>query len=441
DPDRLTTADAMADALEVGARLGRWATAQRGERSPIALRAADVARRAQGRLTVLAAAADKGSGFGAPAPWAATARALAWRPADDEKAARKRVKDADACPPRSPTLAAGLEGVEAEPAPAGGSVASCWDAYVTDTVGAATSGGDPVALARLFLAIADRPHRAFVAGMLADRLREKVALDARGGIVLPGAAARDRASRAIVYAALLRGVGLGAPPPAPRADELAAWALVQRDPQGGYGSPLATRSVVRALLAWVPDGAQPTRVTVIAGGARREVDLAAGGAIDVPLDAKTTTVRLEPHGAPFIARLEQPMLRPWWQTPDDAAAPARIDVVWPDRPVAGETGTLRVVLRHALGRPTTIDARLPLPPGVTLAAPVHGARQVQGVIVVRATADASPLPTTLELPVRFALAGKVTVPEARARLAFEDAPRAVAPARAITIAARAAPAR
>ena len=54
----------------------------------------------------------------------------------------------------------------AEPPPDGGSVEACWDAYVTDTVGAATSGSDPVALARLVLALADRPHRDFVTAML-----------------------------------------------------------------------------------------------------------------------------------------------------------------------------------------------------------------------------------------------------------------------------------
>ena len=67
---------------------------------------------------------------------------------------------------------------------------------------------------------------------------------------------------------------------------------------------------------------------------------------------------------------------------------------------------------------------------------MKGARQIQGVLVLRTSADASPLPTTLEIPLRFALAGKVTVPEARVRLAFEDAPRGAAPARGITIAAR-----
>lgn len=434
DPDRLSTSEAMADALEVAVRVERWATAQRGERSPVALRAAEVARRAQGRLAVYAENASKLGGFGAPAPWATEARALAWRPTAEAKSPQRRGKAASTCPPKgSPTLAAGLDGVEAEPPPVGGSVESCWDAFVTDTVGAATAGGDPVAMARLVLAFADRPHRAPMTAMLVDRLREKVALGPRGAVALPGADSRDRASRAIVYAALLRASSAGTPPSAPRSDTLAAWALVQRDSQGGYGSPLATRSVVRALLSWSPADAKPTTVTVVAGSVRREVVVAPSGAIEVALDPKLTSVTVETHGPGVMARFELPMLRPWWQPPSDASAPARIDVVWPDRPKARATGTLRVSLRHSLGRPTTVDVRIPLPPGVTLAAPVKNVRQVQGTLALRVPLDASPLPMTLELPVRFAVSGKVTVPEARARLAFEDAPRAIAPARGIAI--------
>jgi hypothetical protein len=437
DPDRLATPDAMADAIEVGTRLERWATAQKGERSPVALRAGDVARRAEGRLALAARAEEKARGFGAPAAWAAEARARAWRPPPEaeRKAARRSTSGEPAsCPPKgAPTLAAGLDGVEAEPPPSGGSVDACWDAYVTDTVGAASAAGEPVALARLVLALAERPHRAALASMLADRLREKAALDAGGGVVLPGAAARDRAARAIVYSALLRAARLGTPPAAPGPDRLAAWLLVQRDSQGGFGSPLATRSAVRALLAWSPADASPARVVVIAGGTRRELALGASASEAVQLDPKVTSVRVEARGAGVMARFELPMLRPWWQPPDDPNAPARIDVTWPDHPKAGATGVVRVAVRHALGRPTTVDVRLPLPPGVSLAAPVANVRQVQGVLAIRAPLDASPLPTTFELPVRFALAGKVTAPEARARLAFEDAPRSIAPARAIVI--------
>jgi hypothetical protein len=45
----------------------------------------------------------------------------------------------------------------------------------------------------------------------------------------------------------------------------------------------------------------------------------------------------------------------------------------------------------------------------------------------------SKLPTTIEVPVHFGLAGKVMVPEARATVAFEEIARAIAPARPLVI--------
>jgi hypothetical protein len=109
-----------------------------------------------------------------------------------------------------------------------------------------------------------------------------------------------------------------------------------------------------------------------------------------------------------------------------------LEVTWP-RAHAGKTAVLRLSLRHDLGRPVTIDTRVPLPPGVSLAEPVRGARQVQGTLSLRTAMDASALPTTIELPLRFALGGAVTVPEASARLALEEAPRALAAPRPLQI--------
>jgi hypothetical protein len=92
-----------------------------------------------------------------------------------------------------------------------------------------------------------------------------------------------------------------------------------------------------------------------------------------------------------------------------------------------------VSVRHTLPRPLTADVRVPLPPGVTLAEPVKNVRQVQGVLSVRRALDGSAAPTVIELPLRFALAGRMTAPEARARVAFEEMARAVAPARPIEV--------
>jgi hypothetical protein len=80
-----------------------------------------------------------------------------------------------------------------------------------------------------------------------------------------------------------------------------------------------------------------------------------------------------------------------------------------------------------------VDARLPLPPGAALAEPVEGVRMLQGVLALRRSLDDSSLPAIVEVPVRFRLAGRMIVPEAHARLAFEEAPRAIAPARGLAV--------
>ncbi len=443
DPDRLSSPDAMADAVEVGSRLMRWATTRRGERSPLAVRAGELSRRAMGRLHAYRQG-RKGSPY-----WAAVARARALAPIE---LAAELPKPDGTCPPKRPPIDEALDALDAEPAPAAGVAEACWDAFVTDTVTAAIQGGDRVELARAVLALAERPHRAAAAAALADRLREAVKLRASGGVTLPDGQASERASRAIVYAALLRAASLGKPV-AP-AERLAAWLGVQRDGRGGYGSALATRSAVRALLSHddgadsapgapgraphesapsAPSPATPTQVTIISGGVRREVTVGPSARISLPLDASATRVEVTAVGPGVVARLERPVLRLWSSPPDDASSPVRMEITWPARARAGKTGVLGVSLRHTLDRPAVIDARIPLPPGVSLAEPVNGVHQIQGTLVVRAELDSSRLQTLLEIPVRFALAGTLTAPEARARVAFEDLARAVAPARPVRI--------
>jgi len=113
-----------------------------------------------------------------------------------------------------------------------------------------------------------------------------------------------------------------------------------------------------------------------------------------------------------------------------------IDVAWPTDARAGRVSKVQVTLQHDLGRTTSVDVRLPLPAGARLAAPVVGVRQVQGVLWIRKRLNDSPLPMIIELPIRFDLGGKLTVPEAHARLAFEEASRATAPARPFVVKAR-----
>lgn len=419
DPDRQSGRAALLDAVESAARVQRWATAAEGDGSPLAARAADVMRRARGRL---AAFASGGGSF----DWLVKRRLRAWVPPEhDEPGARAE------CPPQGAREEA-LATLDAEPALDSGAALACWDAFVASAMEPITSGSDPVALARGFLAVAERPHRAALAATLIERLREQVALRPSGAITLPDAAARSRASRAIVYAALLHGARTGKPSPAPP-ERLAAWVGVQRDADGGYGSAAATRAVVRALLAGAPEEKGTSRVTVKSGGTRREVEVAPSARIEVPLDADAVSVDVQVVGPGLVARLERPVLRPWSRPAEEPPSPLSLDVRWPQDARAGTSRPVAVILRHTRGRHTTVDVRLPLPPGVSLAAPVSGVRQVQGALSLRRALDASGLPVEIDLPLRFGLGGRVTVPEARASVAFEEVGRALAPARPLVI--------
>ena len=423
DPDGLATAAALGDAVEVAGRLARWAVGRGGDRDPLAVRAGELSRRALARLSALEDAKVPGSGS-----FAIAARVRAWSSAE----ARGGAVLGAPCPPDSFSLDAKLEALDAEPAPAGGAVLACWDAFVTGTLADVARSKDPAAMARAILSLAERPHRAAVATSLVERLREAVALRPSGAITLPAGAAASRADRSIVFAALLRASKLGGAAVAPP-ERLAAWAGVQRDPRGGYGSSVATRSVVRALLAAAPDPAALTEVTVIADGQRRTLEIGPGARalVDVPLAVRTLAV--EARGPGVLARLERPVLRLWASPPDEAASPVHVAAAWP-RARARRSASLRLDLRHDLRRAVTVDVRVPLPPGAALAAPVRDVRQVQGVLAVRRELDESGLATSLEIPIVFGLSGKVTVPEATARLAHEEAARAVAPARPLLIA-------
>src|SRR6185437_4457105 len=101
-----------------------------------------------------------------------------------------------------------------------------------------------------------------------DRLRETLALKPSGALKLADDLAAHRATRAILFAALLRAVHVGRPIVADAA-HLVSWVGVQRDAQGGYGSSLATRLVVRALLAEGPRIAEPTHVLIEGAGPAR----------------------------------------------------------------------------------------------------------------------------------------------------------------------------
>ena len=425
DPDRSASPAAMADAVEVAGRLRTYALARGGESDPMAIRALEIGRIATGRLLAYRKASEQN------VKWSTVARAQSFAPGELGKLLIKL----SACPASSDIsvdeLDPALDGLDAEPSPIGGAVASCWDGYVANVMDAVERSHDPGALARALLSLADRPHRAARANVAAEKLQKIVALDATGAIAVGSKTADDRSARATIFAGLIRAATMPGPGKAslPR---LLAWAAVQRDPQGGYGSPRATRAVVRALLAAASlTPRAKTTVSVIVDGTRRNVDLGTSGTALVVLDDRAKTLQVEAAG--IIARLERPSLRAWSGAPTDALpSPVHMEVTWPTAHTS-KTGVLRVVLRHDTTRTALIDARLPLPPGVTLAESVTNVRQVQGVLAIRRLVDPGSLTTLVEIPVRFGLAGTVTVPEASARIAFEDVPRALAPARPLIV--------
>lgn len=424
DPDAITSLDGLSYAQEAAARIQKWATARGGEGDPLAVRARDVVRRSIGRMLARkqATRVDK--------TWSAQRRSVRWAPADLVSLVAK-VND---CPPdTSPGLEDGLVFIEAEPSSADGAIDACWDSLATSVVGSVSASKNPVAAARALLAFAERPHRAAMAASLADKLRTWAALRPSGGVTLPASASKSRVSRALVFAALLRAAALGKPSVA-GPDKLLSWLQVQRDAQGSYGSALATLAAMRAMLSGPAEDTRPTTVTVtMEGGVTREVQVAPGATVEVPLGAKVLSVELAAAGPGVLARLVRPGVRAWSSPPDSSASPIALDVTWPEAAKAGQKGVLRVSVSHRGARSVTADVRIPLSPGAQLAEKTAGVQQIQGQLVLRPTLDAEGTETLLELPIRFALAGRFTVPEARARLAFEEGARSIAPARPLLV--------
>jgi hypothetical protein len=104
--------------------------------------------------------------------------------------------------------------------------------------------------------------------------------------------------------------------------------------------------------------------------------------------------------------------------------------------VADGTALMQVSLRHELGRPVSVVVRIPLPPGASLADRVAGVRQVQGALYMRTSLDSDSLPRVSVIPLRFALSGTVTLPEATARIDDDEVALARTPARPLAITPR-----
>jgi hypothetical protein len=435
NPDRLASPAALADAIETASRIQRWAIAKSGATSPLAIEATSVLGRARGRFeeyvgsdqTLFALERERVRAF-FPADTETTTKGgkpPASRPKSKDP---KSEKDA-VCPPLPTDLVDMAPALEAEPPRGSGDLLACWDQTVSNAVEAITTKGDVAQLARAILALADRPHRAAQAASLVVRLQNALKMDAVGDVFLPPDV-RTREARVLVHAALLRSAALGKQKlPIER---LYGWLVVDRDAEGGYGSPLATRSAIAAMLGSPLTTTAPSVVIVLGEKGEQRFDVPASGHIAIPLPANAERVSLRAEGAPFLARFERPLLRLFSNPPAISESPLKLVVAWPSDARADTVGTLRVTVGSTERRPLIVDVRVALPPGVTLAAKVDGVRQVQGVIRIRRNVEGGG-ESVVEIPVRFGLAGRVTLPEAYATVARAEYETAVAPAQPYSV--------
>jgi hypothetical protein len=433
-PNHIETAHGALFAAEVARRVERWATAQGATQLVDEARAlGDIA---SARFSSLAVASDPSLAF-------LTARAASFHPAPEDpkaaKAAKNAAKDSKetSCPAAIPSLYGALLALESSPPRATPLWAACWDQAVAEAIDTVQTSGDAAALARAILALADDPQRSAATGALADKLRVLVALSPNGDVVLP-AAARSREGRIVVRAALLRAASLGraaAHRGAVSAVTLAPWVEVERDAGGGFGSPLATRAAVAALLeAGLTKGGVST-VTVESDGRQSRVAVDAGGRLSIPLDdlrREALTVRVRVSGPPVLARLERQLLRSYAHPPLDAEAPLVLDVVWPKNPSTARTDLLTVTLRKAAPFVSSADIRVPLPAGASLARAQPGALELGGMLYLSPDMRGED-EKVIQVPIRFGLRGQLMAPEATARVTSDDAPRTIAPARPIVV--------
>lgn len=438
-PDGLRTADGAVDSLEGLERARRYAAS---DKPGIAKRAETLRDRVLGRLIAI-----HESALGAESPdYAGLARrARAVFPAKvDAPDPVARLGSVTACPEEGrKSLSEEIREVEGEPIPSTGAIDSCWEGLVANAQRGVDQSGGRVELARLLLAYADRPHRKSSVPELADRLAGWVSLDASGAITLPAHLAADRASRALVYASLLRATTVGWTAPVP-ADTLLGWLIVQRAADGGFGSRLATRAAIAALTAAIPTARERT-LTITSldeGGSEigeaRTIKVARGERLT--LDAKTRRVRIDVEKTEdgILVRLEQPALLGWISTlpADELAAPLQLATKWPASMKVGATAMLELRLSGTPDGITPMLVRVPLPPGAYLAEPVGGVRMVEGAILVKTTLDPASASLPTLVPIRFGLAGAFTLGEASARGAKDDGVHARTPRAKVDVAPR-----
>ena len=307
------------------------------------------------------------------------------------------------CPPEITTGGEQIEALAVLPA-ARGAELPCWETFAATAVTYAMASLEPATVARAILALADRPDRATDVQNLVTKLRAMAHLARSGRITLDRG---SRADRTIVYAALLAANKLGT---SPVGDErLAAWIAVDRDASGSFGFVSASRAVARVFTVVGMGAGAPQTIVVDDGSGIRRVTLGASGVIFLGLGPRTTKVTVRAETG-IVARLERPMIRGFSHPPDESDSPLRLDVKWPDDARAGHIATIHVTMSSLASETVRAVARIPLPPGAAMVAPLADVTQVHGALLVVADLGTS---RTFDVPLRFSLGGRATVREAR----------------------------
>jgi hypothetical protein len=440
-PEHLTGERAFADALEVFGRVRAWAIVRGGEGHALAVRARELARQVSERGKMLRERSKSQRDWEAPL----LARGQLWQaianPADPSPSEKGHA--GSKCPPgKTPPIPQAFDWLDIAPRSSRadqGSESACWAALRTSMINQLSSEKDPMSLARAVLSFMDSPSQAAVVAALAERLAAATPVRNDGTLVLPANLEGDRSDRAIVLAALVRSAKLRAGGQPSTATTLWPRLLVERDSNGGYGSAEATRQVVRALLETSGTAPSPAaiRTTELSTTgkpiAQKDLLLAADSTVTLQLSPAATSVRIDASAPGLLARAQRPLFRSYFLPADPAQSPVHLELALPKAPSKEGLAELQVNLRHDLDRPTSILVRIPLPPGATLAEKVATMWQVQGAIFIRTSLDSDALPRVIPIPLRFALSGTVTMPEATARVTDDDVPLARAPARPLTI--------
>jgi hypothetical protein len=431
--ERLGGERAYADAMESFSRIARWAIAAGGDRHPLATRARELAHQVSERAEIRRERKAKDASEDP-----LVLREQEWQ-AIAVPAKEKTTPTRKACPSvKAPPLPSALDWLELAPR-SGRTESSCWVTLRASAISQLAQENDPRTLARAVLLFAEWPNQAQVTASLASRLAAAVSLKRDGSIVLPEPYVTDRSAAVLVWAALLRTSPMAADGKPAETNRLWSRLLVERDVHGGYGSSEATRHVVKALLRKqsAPVTAVPIRCTELSSRnktlAQASLQLGASGAMTVPLSPDTVAVRLEPSASGVLARAVRPLFRSFRRPVESSRGPLQLDLSLSSTPVAGTVSAVQVTLRQELGRTLPVQVRIPLPPGATLAEKVPDVRQVQGALYLRTQMDADTLPRVLQIPLRFALAGKLLMPEATASITDEELDPVRAPARPIVV--------